>query len=1118
MKKRVSFHPLKIRRFLAGLLLPVFLLTSGCGNQPAAPETAPAPSGSAPSAAAAPAAKTDTSFTLLVYMIGSDLESVDGAASSDLSEIISAAPSGNLKVLIQTGGAERWYTEGISADSLQRHTVENGKLKTLAEVPKAQTSLPETLHDFLQWGLETAPADRYGVILWDHGGGAILGYGQDDFYPDITLSLADLHKAFEGLDAHFDFIGFDACLMGTMETALAFSPYADYLIASEEFEPATGWFYTDWVRALNADTSIPAKDLGVMIVDDFVSEKNAGPYDFCTLALIDLKKIPSLYDEVREWYHGYYNSFEDRFSALSKERMRVKSFGGGNYEQVDLMDLLKGSSGVPDSLLKNASETIVHAAHNKVVDVSSGLSLYYPYLHPEKYDPTAGSMTKTGFDTDYFAYYDSFITTIEYARLQRLAQEKKHDAFGIVEASGGMEKSAPSEGASGTAAASASTGSSGEESAEAPPLPDPEEMRFREYIKIHNLSAEEEELVSDVRLMQFNPVDNGYIYVGKETGGPVENGTGADLSGGHYLSIEDTLVSFELIYDSELALIEAPLAAPVEPAPGETPSGETAPGETAPGSPEEETSALAEEAPAEPETTSPEGEGQEASEPETTSSPQEGQEAPEPETASSSQEQESDPGLSASTFSAGDPTGKFDNFLGSREAVSISLHSFGVSNDLLESSEEEGAKAEDEEDGSKEEEHDDGWFRYGYVNAVLNGDDYVDLMVCWDKEHPQGIVAGYRPIPEEAVPLDSNHLYMPHRGLQELETGDELHFYFHHFDEEGNYDGIVFLDDPVTVGDGPLKTGECRKPFQHMEPGRLVMFYKDCVLLGDGDAIIAYKITDVYNNIYYVKAEDVWDPEDVIHVDPDKPEELYEELIRRFGAAPPDGNGPDDTPGGGQPQPAAANTAVPAAAAPAAPAANVPQAQPETQNTAPAQTDAAAQPEAAVSEGSYTVIGADTGEEITDARPVHNEYTDEEIDAFLNSEEEEETDPDDDDPEERTPAATQPAETKAQTEAAKPAETQAETETQAQTEAARPAETKAPEPAAGSSDTAASSEPAGNATEAAPAQTEAQTEAAAAAPETAAPATEAPVYDSDPMMDEPMNFDDFDFDGTADSP
>lgn len=43
----------------------------------------------------------------------------------------------------------------------------------------------------------------------------------------------------------FAFIGFDACLMATVETANMLVPHADYMFASEETEPGYGWDYTE---------------------------------------------------------------------------------------------------------------------------------------------------------------------------------------------------------------------------------------------------------------------------------------------------------------------------------------------------------------------------------------------------------------------------------------------------------------------------------------------------------------------------------------------------------------------------------------------------------------------------------------------------------------------------------------------------------------------------------------------------------------------------------------------------------------------------------------------------------------------------------------------------------
>ena len=49
---------------------------------------------------------TEGSFSLLVYMIGSDLESFDAAASKDIQEMLGAASGDRLNIIIQTGGSK----------------------------------------------------------------------------------------------------------------------------------------------------------------------------------------------------------------------------------------------------------------------------------------------------------------------------------------------------------------------------------------------------------------------------------------------------------------------------------------------------------------------------------------------------------------------------------------------------------------------------------------------------------------------------------------------------------------------------------------------------------------------------------------------------------------------------------------------------------------------------------------------------------------------------------------------------------------------------------------------------------------------------------------------------
>ena len=83
------------------------------------------------------------------------------------------------------------------------------------------------------YGVQHYPAERMGVILWDHGSGSINGVCFDEQYEYDSLSVAEMAAAFDrvydSMTDRFEFIGFDACLMSTLEVANQLVPYARYL-------------------------------------------------------------------------------------------------------------------------------------------------------------------------------------------------------------------------------------------------------------------------------------------------------------------------------------------------------------------------------------------------------------------------------------------------------------------------------------------------------------------------------------------------------------------------------------------------------------------------------------------------------------------------------------------------------------------------------------------------------------------------------------------------------------------------------------------------------------------------------------------------------------------------
>ena len=367
------------------------------------------------------------SFDLLVYMIGSDLESFDAAASKDIQEMLGAASGDKLNIIIQTGGSKSWHLNEIAGDRIGRYRIRNGELETIELLDSVRMSEPETLSDFISWAGKTYPAERYGLVLWDHGGGTLLGYGLDEYYPDETMCIDQLHKALSDGGLHFDFIGFDACLMCTVETAMALSGHADYMIASEETEPSTGWYYTEWIKQLSGNPGLPIPDLAGTIIDSFVSGPDYNKYDFYTLSLVDLNKIGDLYLALSEYFKEEETDLNEQYQKTVIARRRTKSFGNDGFDQIDLFDYLESAeeetqSGRAQKVIEKAKEAVCY--YQGTVTGSNGIAIYYPYLYPERFDQVMDMLYALDYDDSYFDFYRHFLNVLVKTRLSTLEAEE----------------------------------------------------------------------------------------------------------------------------------------------------------------------------------------------------------------------------------------------------------------------------------------------------------------------------------------------------------------------------------------------------------------------------------------------------------------------------------------------------------------------------------------------------------------------------------------------------------------------------------------------------------------------------------------------------------------------
>ena len=351
--------------------------------------------------------------TILVYMCGTDLESRSGMASSDLQEMAQAALGDKINLIVYTGGCNNWKISGISTQTNQIYQVlDGGKLRRLeSDMGNLPMTDPSTLASFIQYGASNFKADRYELILWDHGGGSVSGYGYDEKSYGMgrkngSMNLAGINQALKAGGVKFDFIGFDACLMATMETALMLNPYADYLIASEETEPGIGWYYTDWLTKLGQNTSMSTLEMGKNIIDSFVEtcqRKVNGQK--ATLSIIDLAELANTAPSDFTMFSRSISSLvqENEYKTVSDARNLTREFGSGSgIDQVDLVHLAMNLGTEEGSdLAATLKEAVKYNRTSSNMTNAYGLSIYFPYKNSKYVDTMAKTYDAIGLDDEY---------------------------------------------------------------------------------------------------------------------------------------------------------------------------------------------------------------------------------------------------------------------------------------------------------------------------------------------------------------------------------------------------------------------------------------------------------------------------------------------------------------------------------------------------------------------------------------------------------------------------------------------------------------------------------------------------------------------------------------------
>lgn len=378
------------------------------------------PAGPAPTRE--PAAAGAARWTVLVYLDGDN--NLEADAMDDIREMAAVGSSDELKIVVQLdriSSSESWDDDSAGDwEGTKRFLVERDMEPTpdaaLEDLGELNMGDQETLADFIAWGVNSYPADRYALIIWDHGA-SWLGIASDDTSED-AISLPELSAALatardESGYGTFDLIGFDACLMAQLDVFQAIEPYGQVAVASAELEPNQGWAWDAWLGALADDPGQDGAAIAQAIVDTYIESYEGSGSDDVTLSAFDLAQMGGLTQRLDALSGAMREDMARSYVPIAQARSFVSVYAPTSAEEFNAVDLghfaaLLPEQGAEGPVADAAAELLSAIGRARIANGAgayhtdtSGISIYFPQiseLYLDEYERGSPLPGQTGWD------------------------------------------------------------------------------------------------------------------------------------------------------------------------------------------------------------------------------------------------------------------------------------------------------------------------------------------------------------------------------------------------------------------------------------------------------------------------------------------------------------------------------------------------------------------------------------------------------------------------------------------------------------------------------------------------------------------------------------------------
>ena len=397
---------------------------------------------------------TKKSWTVMVYMAGDN--NLDPNGVQDLKEMKGVGTTADINVVAQ-------FDSESDAHRTTRFLLTKGSdlaADVVGTLGTTNTGDPKNLVDFATWAVTNYPAQRYLLVLWNHGQGwddtdiyagerhrslrrlasgrarhalfhkpvrqllegatrdrvitraILLDDNAKDFLDNLEIKkvVQAVHKKLRG---KLDLLGMDACLMSMPEVGYQMRDHVAFTVGSEETEPLDGWPYTEILKGLAKTPNMTPDALGKLVVKEYLASYR-GSSDAVTQSLCDLGQSRSLASAMKTLATALKKALSNPAarSAIRDARDRVQVYEvPDNVDLADLCTLFKGSA-VP-ATVKKACDGVLVALKKYVVSSgyfgtpmrnSKGASIYFPTVTISPLYARLDFVKKTGWGSFLKAY------------------------------------------------------------------------------------------------------------------------------------------------------------------------------------------------------------------------------------------------------------------------------------------------------------------------------------------------------------------------------------------------------------------------------------------------------------------------------------------------------------------------------------------------------------------------------------------------------------------------------------------------------------------------------------------------------------------------------------------